>query len=350
MHVGGTYPLDHCGVGDYLSRLVVEMATDASTRVAVVCGNPAPLSGGEGIDYFPTDGLLDAARVREAVEEWQPDVVHVQYPTARAISSRIPLALRRAGICTVQTWHEYFEGNTQLSWKNLLGVDGLVYVRPDLWERLPGYVRLALSRIPRAHIPNASVIPVVRLPDLQRVLVRDAVSRGRELVTFFGFMHPNKGVDRLFEIADPARHHLLFIGALDPDYAYHRTLLAHARTPPWRDHVTFTGHIEPNEVGRLLTASDAVVFPFLEGVGDWNTSVDAALGSGSLVLATSATVQRITDAGDRNLVLLPCDQWRSLRSALQDRLSRRVEPRRTSGWPAIVQRHLDLYAKALKGR
>jgi hypothetical protein len=48
-----------------------------------------------------------------------------------------------------------------------------------------------------------------------------------------------------------------------------------------------TGFLAPEQAGRLLAAADAAVFPFLDGGGEWNSSIHGAAAQGTFVLATS---------------------------------------------------------------
>ena len=192
-------------------------------------------------------------------------------------------------------------------------LSGLLHVRPDLPGRLHPRIWRLLRGTPVRFIQGERTIPAVALPEAERREAKRRIAGESQLVTFFGFIHPNKGAHLMFEIADPARHHLLFIGELDPANDYQRRIAELAQSEPWQGRVTTPGYVEALEAGRLLAISDAVVFPFPGGAGVWSSSMSAALAAGPLVIATS-TDQSGYDAS-RNLCLVaPGDAGRRVRA------------------------------------
>lgn len=349
LFISGSFVPDRCGVADYLWHLVEEMASCADMEIAVLSACQSPDGCSRHVRHFKGQDLVTIGDVARAVREFKPDIVHIQYPTSRAVSRLIPLFVRRVlQTPVVQTWHEHFEECNQLGWRNLLGLDGVVYVREDLLWRLPAWLQ-RIVRNKSVHIPNASTIPAMRLTNEQRATLRNGICGDRQLVTFFGFANPNKGVDRLFQIADPDRHHLLLICDLDPSTAYHRQVQSLASSEPWRGHVTIMGYLPPAEVGRLLAGSDAIAFPFATGIGNWNTSVQAALASGSFVIGTSSNETCPGYDERKNLSLVPCGDWKAFRSRLLAGLGRRREPDSSNGWSAITRAHKEFYARLQVG-
>ncbi len=349
LFISGSFLPDRCGVADYLWHLVEEMASCADMQVAVLSSCPNPAGCSNSVRHFSEHDPVTTGGVAQAVREFKPDIVHIQYPTCRAISRDIPLYVRRVlRTVVVQTWHEHYDDCNQLGWRNLLGLDGVVHVREDLPRRLPVWLRLMLRRT-SIYIPNASTIPAPRMTGEQRSTIRRGIAGDRQLVSFFGFADPNKGIDRLFELADPDRHHLLLICDLDQSTDYHRRVRRLALAEPWHDHVTITGFLPPAEVGRLLAASDAIAFPFVTGIGSWNTSVQAALASGSFVIGTSDDKSRLGYDSSKNLALVPCGDWQAFRAGMAAGLGRRREPDLANGWAAIVSAHKEFYAKLKAG-
>jgi glycosyltransferase involved in cell wall biosynthesis len=349
LFISGSFLPDRCGVADYLWHLVQELAACTDTEVAVLSSCPNPACCAHPVRHFKGRNIVSIKDAAKAVWAFRPDIVHIQYPASRAISRYIPLFVRRVLRTPVaQTWHEHYTECSQLRWSNVLGLDGVVYVREDLPQRLPTWLHRMVKH-KATHVPNASTIPSIRMTNEQRSAIKNGICGGRRLVTFFGFANPNKGVDELFRIADPDRHHLLLICDLDQRTEYHRRLLSLAQSESWRGHVTMTGFLPPAEVGRLLAVSDAIVFPFPAGIGDWNTSVQAALASGSFVIGTSDNYTRLGYDNSRNLALAPCGDWQAIRAELLAGLGRRQEPDSSNGWSAIANAHRELYTRLQVG-
>jgi glycosyltransferase involved in cell wall biosynthesis len=287
-----------------------------------------------------------------SIRAWRPDVVHVQFPTrgyGRSLAPHaLPFLLERSGVPAVQTWHEPLSRLGRVRYLlNLLGRGPLVSVDQDNLRRLPAFYTRALVGREVLVIPIASNLPTVRLSALEREEVRARYGVGaRRLLTFFGFVEPAKGVEDLFEAADPGRDFLAVAGAHDPESPYVRRLQDLTRSGLWRGASAFLGFLEPHDAARLLAASDAAVYPFREGAAARNGSVLAALAQGTPVVTTS--LGRSGLEGRAGVVTVAPRDVAALRSALET-----APPRpRPSGedWSGVAGAHLDLYRRLLGAR
>jgi glycosyltransferase involved in cell wall biosynthesis len=347
-----------CGVGDYTARLAGALAAQSGVRVTVVTS-----SGPEGtpaVDKVAVLRQMAAWRLGDLRTLWAtarafgPDVVHVQYPTqgygAVTGLSVLPCAVRtllRRPV--VETFHEYvprgFSRIVGCMYAMALFASALVVVRPEYRKRMPKPMDWLLGARPFRFIPNASAIPAISLGPGERAAIRQSiVGADRPIVAHFGFVFPHKGVARLFEIADPQRHHLLLIGDLSPTDPYHAQVLALAEGPEWKGRVTITGFVDPECAARLLAASDAAVFPFVDGGGIWNSSLHAASDQGTFVLTTSGE-RRGYDA-EANVYHAAPDDIDDMRKGLLSYLGSRRPPAIAAAeaeWTRIAQAHVALY-------
>jgi glycosyltransferase involved in cell wall biosynthesis len=200
-------------------------------------------------------------------------------------------------------------------------------------------------------IPNASSIPLIRLTGEERAVVRSEIGvHIGEMIVYFGFASPAKGIESLFEIADPQRHRLVLICDLSAEDTYQASILDLASRGDWTGKVTVTGFLPPEHAARLLAAADAAVFPFLNGGGEWNSSIHGAAAQGTFVLATSLD-RRGYDAVNNIYSAAPGDIG-NMRQALREHLGRRRPPPADSPeaeWDSIAEAHLELY-RTLLGR
>ena len=343
-----------CGVGDYTALLAGALSRLPGVVVGVATGTgareqPADLS----FDVLPiteTWSFREAPRIFRAIRRWQPDLVHVQYPSQGYGSSYlpwlIPAVLSLWGILVVQTWHEYYpKGCGRRNLLNALTPGGLVVVRPRYLEQMPAWYRRLVSAKHFRLIPNATAMPTVALSLDQRRTVRDRLRVGaRSLVVYFGFAYPAKGVDLLFDIANPEDDHLVLVGHLTPEDPYHALVLDRLQGAPWKGHAHSTGFVDEHEAATVLAAADAVVLPFTEGGGIWNSSVHAAANQGVFVLTTS-TEQRGYDANEHIYYAAP-GNLEEMRSALRQyrglRRASRPDSRATE-WQRIARAHAEVY-------
>lgn len=354
--VTGSYPPMKCGVGDYTRRLAEALGNQEGVTLAVLTDISAGSStAGKGFTLFPAVNgwtLPCAAPILWTMLRWKPDLVHIQFPTqgyqGRFLSYQLPMMARAAGFPVVQTWHEYIPVGSVTVFVSALLTRGFVVVRPDFEANSSPWFRWIFRHKPFRFIPNAPAIPVVPMTEEQRRSVHLGMApKAEHLVAYFGFVSRAKGVDMLFDIADPASDHVVLVCDLSPSDPCHAEILKRTRSEPWKGKVTITGFLPPGEVARILAASDAVVFPFREGGGEWNTSFQGAVAQGTFVLTTSR--ERRGFEADLNTYFAAPGEIGEMRDALARHKRRRVSPRdSTAAWKSIALEHARFY-RALLG-
>lgn len=351
--ISGSFPPMKCGVGDYTALLAKALARHKGAAVAILTDFAASVTvPNQEFEVFPIARgwkISDAARIISTVRLWHPDVVHIQYP-GQAYGRRIlpwllPTLFQLMNVPVVQTWHEYYPRGSRRNLPNAILPGGLVVVRPNYTAIMPSWYRWLIRRKCLRYIPNASTIPSVRLTDTERssIHARYAPTPGY-LVAFFGFVYPSKGVEFLFEIADPATHRLVLICDLDSGDPYHKVILDHIRRQPWEGKVSITGFLPAEEAARLLGAADAVVFPFRDGGGTWNTSVYGALAQGTFVLTTSR--DELGYVSSENIYYARPGDVADMRRALSSYIGQKKAQKDTSrysNWGSIADAHSRLY-------
>lgn len=332
-------------MGDYNRRLAHQLAARPRVEVAVLTATRDAVQEPAGpLLMHAADGSIRFSDLRRAVRGFRPDLVHVQHPSRRLTYPLVTFMTRWIlGVPVVETWHEHVIRWHWTDWLRVPALRGLVHVRPDLIEHLHPRIRCLLRGTPVRFIAGERTIPTAVLSDDARQAAKRQISGGAPLVAFFGFFHPNKGVHLLFDVADPARHHLLLIGDLEAGDAYQQEVAALANSPAWRGRATIAGFVDAVEAGRLLAVADAAVFPFPGGIGPWNSSVNSAIASGSLVIATTRDAGRIGYDAVRNLYLAAPGDVAAMRAALERHLGSRRPPDVTDNWEQIAELHERFY-------
>lgn len=353
--VTGAYPPDKCGVGDYTFHLANALAERQDIEVGVLTnsGSATPLDSSRVTVFctMPSWSIGNIFKAKRIVAEFRPDMVHIQYPTQGyngMLPKCLPLFVRLLGVPVVQTWHEHYAECKQISWLNLLACSALIYVRPDLPQKLPAWVSAWLGKAPVVYVPNASTIPVASLNEGQAQHIKQDLSGGRPVICYFGFVNPNKGVERLFEIADPAKHHLVLICDLSDEYPYQANILRIANQAPWAGRVTVTGFQSAQRVGEILAVADAVIFPFPGGAGEWNTSLKAAELAGAFTIATTRDVSLLGYHEKQNIYFAGCERISDMRDALNRYIGIRRGSVSVDSWRTIAMTHEQLYQTICK--
>lgn len=351
--VTGSLPPMKCGIGDYTEFLAEALATREGITVAVLTDVQAAVGGiHRRFEVFPVvDGwtFSDIPRIVRTILNWHPDIVHFQYPTQgygnKIFPWLLPPIIGLLNVFIVQTWHEYYPLKGLITVPNAMCPGGLIVVRPEYKNRMPAWFRWLIRNKVFRFIPNASTIPVVQLTDAERAEIRShLLEESKLLIIYFGFVYPAKGVEFLFEIADPKQHHLVLICELNPSDSYHTLILNHIRNKPWERNVTIMGFLSAEEVGRLLASADAVVFPFRDGGGSWNTSVHAAVEQGTFVLITSREHHGY-DPKENIYYACPGDieEMRKALHTYSGRMRKRTSTAPALAWDAIADSHIQLY-------
>jgi glycosyltransferase involved in cell wall biosynthesis len=353
--VTGAYPPVKCGVGDYTCHLAEALAEISDVEVGVVttgASEEPTLASKVCVFRVVFDWRLrNFPQIKWALSQFCPDVVHIQYPTQGYngwIPKFLPVLIRLMGIPVVQTWHEHFSDCRAIGGLNLLGCDALIYVRPDLPNNLPAWVSRWLGKTPLVYVPNTSTIPNVSLSSEHAMAIKQELSGGKPIVCYFGFANPNKGIERVFEIADSKSHHLVLICDLNENHPYQANILKRTSSGPWAGKVTVTGFQPATNVGQFLAVADAVLFPFLDGAGEWNTSLKAAEAAGVFTIATTKDSSVLGYHEKRNIYFASCDDMPGMQVALKRYLGRRVESRLGNEWGRIATEHERIYRSLCK--
>lgn len=356
--LSGSYPPMRCGVGSYVASLAGALGRLDDTEVAVITDRRARgAASSSGVEVFPIAQGWEASDLRPiltTIRHWGPDVLHLQYPTLgyadRFLPWVLPLVFRVLRIPVVQTWHEHLPMGTLLRSLALTLAPGpLIVVRPNYAATLPPWARLLVRPQRLQFIPNASSIPRVELSDAEkRDIRRHLNSSAKYFVAYFGFMYPNKSVELLFDVLDPEQDHLVLIGQANQDHPSQREVRERARRDPWRGKVTVTDFLPDGEVARLLASVDAVLLPFRDGGGPWNTSLQAAAVQGTFVLTTSR--ERHGYDPSLNIYFSKPGDIAEMRSALRRYIGcRDASPLmdRYASWESIAQAHKRSYRELL---
>jgi glycosyltransferase involved in cell wall biosynthesis len=350
--VTGSYPPMRCGVGDYTAGLARALRDSGKVRVAVLIGErDGEEDAGIEMIRIRAWSLWNALGTLRAVAKWKPDVAHLQFPTQGYRSGWLPwilpLLLLLARIRVVQTWHEIMPMGKR-SFPLCFSPGAIVVVRPNYFESTAGWCRRLLANRRIVFIPSASSIPRARLAETERAELHAKLAAGQDrVVSYFGFAYPHKGMEALFEIADPKRDRLVLICVLQESDRYHRLILDKSRDVPWDGKVSVTGVLPAEEIASVLSASDAVVLPFTGGGGDWNSSLQAAAAQGVFLVTTSSTEEGY-DA-KRNVHYCPPGDISCMRAALDSRIGHRVESADEANreWARIAEAHLRVYGELL---
>ncbi len=334
-----------CGVGDYVGRLTLALRDGGLDVTALATRDPA-VSPIEGVSVSCVTArwrLRDLPVILRAVVASRPDVVHVQYPTVGYRHGLAPLLLLpllrvlRPRVRTVATLHEFRHLHplnrayisVTVPWAHAL-------VTPDRGQ-LAGLALVPRSRI--VEIPLTSNIEPAAPPD--------RVGRSELIVGTWGFLRPDKGIDRLIDAfpdvaaAHPAR--LVIAGDPGPDEAYATEIRARAAASPVADWISFTGRLPEAELSATLAGFDVCALPYVDGLETNRGTYATARAHGLPIVTTTTGEPRVDDAA--NTAFVRAGDRSALAEAILAAAGRPRGPVDTvaTAWRAIGAAHRDLY-------
>jgi glycosyltransferase involved in cell wall biosynthesis len=344
--VSGSFPPMRCGVGDYTSMLADALGRRAGVDVAVLTSKgaspPRPDAPYQFLDVEEGWRFSDIPDTVRVVRGWSPDVVHFQYPAKGygPLQWVLPSLFRGMGypVCVTRL-------SGALNLPNIVAARGIAVTREDYSSLIPPSYAWAMRRKYVKHIPIGASFPTCVIGEAERESVRNRFApHPFSLVSYFGFVSPNKGVDDMFRIADPEFHHIVLLCELDSADPLQAGILALATTPPWKGRVSVTGFLPADEVARILACSDSVLLPFRNGSSLGNSTLHAAVAQGTFTLTTSLT-RRGYDPSLNAYFAAPGD-IRDLSAALLRYSGKRV-PRSSDfverEWDRIAEDHERFY-------
>ncbi|MFR9802294.1 glycosyltransferase [Pseudonocardia sp. RS010] len=298
MAQGGADPARD-GVADYTAHLVEELRrTGEQVEPVRVVGSPA--------------GVARAARRIRALG---PELVHVQFaPSAFGFSPWPGLLPDLVGAPVVTTVHEYGwwaapswvpdrvwrplerRGIDRETWRLVPRSAAVLTTNAGHEETLRERMRIAPVLAPLA--PNVADLGPAPREETRRRL---GVPADAEVVAFFGFVHPVKGVRYLAEAAARLRAegrdrlHVLVVGGFtslalpeDEAQAFRTELLGQIAAAGVAAHLTVTGHLPEKEVSAALHAADLAAFPLTAGVTTKSGALLSAFAHGLPTVVTRA--------------------------------------------------------------
>ncbi len=401
--VAGSYSPERCGVAHYTARL--RGALDECGVSSIVLTTREAALGSEDPRVKGVVGgweMRDLPALVRAVRRERPDVIHVQhaagtYGFKRAVFFLPPL-LSAAGCRAplVTTVHEY----GWWEWEPRGVPPGVVEAlktwgqRRGVWDREDGFLLTGSNALLTTNthaeaaiadrlpwlVPRLRRVPLVANVDITPVTPEAARDEARsrygwpldaEVISYFGFLHPVKGIETLLEahkrvLQSQPRTRLLLIGgveslALGDEATWYWNKLHALITELGLDGtVAMTGYLPEEDASRLLSGTDIGVLPFNEGVTLKSGTLLTMLAHGLPVIATRPDPPEPDLVDGRIVRLVERRDATGLASTLSELLvdarqrkrlgeAGRVYTRDLS-WPTIAERHLEVYQAVLEER
>ncbi|MBU1754434.1 hypothetical protein KKG56_11400 [bacterium] len=346
-----------CGVGDYTALLIKKISSFTNIKVGLITNIiDQHLNEDYNFEIFPIVknwNMLDIFDIQKTIKSWNPDLVHIQYP-AKGYGKKIavnflPMMLQLKKIPVIQTWHEPF------SWKgcfrylpNIFAHGPVIVVEQNYIDLIPFWFRWVVKFKQLQFIPVASNILPVVIDMIELTALRSKFDGlTHNIIAYFGFASPAKGIEYIFQIADPVLDRIVLICELSSSNSYHRCILNIINQEPWLGKVFVTGFLNAKDVGSILSSADVVIFPFVKGVNQRNTSFLAAKVQGSFILTTSKNQYGYNI--EENVYYSRPKDIMDMKKSLRLYSGKHILPQldHSYNWDYIADKHLSIYRNLL---
>lgn len=328
-----SYPPVACGVGDYTAQLEQHlMSLDVKVKVFT----------------HENWAISHVKNIWTQIMAFEPDVIHIQYPTVSFGSSLAPQIIAAAAWCrripVVVTIHEFSQAHILRKLAILpFGLFSKAFIFTTQFE-LECYRKWSpITPRQTAIIPIGSSIPF--LPEGE-------VKRDKDSAVYFGLIRPNKGLEDFIELArlsaqQQKQFKFHIIGSPQvQSQDYYENL---RRDTVSLSNIQWHTGLTPDAIADILTQSEYTYLPFPDGASERRSSLLAALGNGTVVLTTMGDQ---TPSHFKDMVVFvnnpqqamnqlgalrnDLDKCRQIRSTIYDMMKR-------YSWDGIAQSHMAVY-------
>lgn len=291
----GAFPNMKCGVGDYTSKLADEMGKNGN-EVSIITSSKASNFYSNNIKVYNIINEWNFRNLKlilRQLKEINPDVVNIQYPNGEykknLMINFLPFFIKKSIKCIlIETVHEYSIFTILGKIRNFISfikADEIIVVE----EEYINEIKKLNKRKKIVFIPIASNIK-------QSMITEEGISKTKnelavgdcKLISYFGFAIQSKGIeDLLYAIKEIPEAKLLFLGELNKQDEYQRSLINLIKELKIEERVIITGFLNEEMVADYLKSSDVCVLPFKNGVSKRNGSFLAAYNQNIPIVTTT---------------------------------------------------------------
>lgn len=329
--VTGSYPPDVCGVGDYTSRLVASLER-LGADVQVLTGQRWSLFG--------------MSAVLKKIASYQPEIVHLQYPTFGFGYHLGPQALATIRP-TVVTIHEATQAHI-LRRLSLYGFSVRTQRAVFTTEVERAYaIRWCPWIADRSVvIPIGSNIPISVMQ----------LNEKSDVVGYFGLIRPQKGLEDVLKLGALLRssNSDLRIRIIGKTFVGLESYYAKLRRESSDLPIEWFINADDTEVAKLIGSCKFAYLPFPDGASERRSSLIAMMEAGSCIVTTDGKQTANFMKSSMRFATGPEEAFQTINGMRKNlELCRRLQEdtRKAAArfsWNHIAKTHVDLYHKILE--
>lgn len=376
--ISGAYPLCRDGIGDYTARLIDSFDKD-NLEISLITSDEEPIR--KYIEENSIKGVFPIIKrwnifaviaILNFIAKEKFDIIHLQFPSSRYkktfslcfLPLLIRLFFRKKTVLTLHEFSISYPINRLRQIFLILGSSSVV-VTDNNEARYPVLSFISGKR-KICVIPIGSNIDACKCDSKEKeaFLEKTGLSGQSKIIAFFGFIHPNKGLECLLRATRKAADEgvsvqLFIVSQLDfVNNAYHDKIKRLIDSLKLDKLVFVTGYLPLQEVSRFLSFSDVCVLPFTDGATLRRGTLMAALCHGKAIISTKSNRYVPPQLIDKeNIFLIPVNDVEKLKEAIKFLCAdNKIRSKIAEGasrlskdfsWDKISQMHRELYQKVM---
>jgi len=358
-----SYPTEGCGISKYTEQLIKQLKN-----------NQVSLTSRRVFFYKEKLKLFPWLNFFQEILSINPDVVHIQY-TPTICGYFLPFFLILLWICgvkTIVTSHE--KPSTYLKYFNVVTApffilyEKCIYSLPDRilvhsYEHKNELINKYKLREKKIKIIPYGISNPQEVDNSQIEQLKKKYKLGnKDIITFFGFIRPNKGIEYLIssfsKVLKKCCLILIIAGSVPEIWLGYLEKLKHLiKRLRIEEYVRFTGFINENEVGSIFAISKIIVLPYIQ-ITQSGVLYQAISFTRPIIVSDVSGISEIVKKNNLGLVVPPKDVI-ALKNAILEILKNskkfnkyiknQERVRKLYSWNNVAHLHKKIYKATKKG-
>jgi glycosyltransferase involved in cell wall biosynthesis len=336
------YPPQRCGIGNYTSFLLDHLIKNKCEVKIITSGHQRKKKNIYSL--IKKNIFLDIIKIINFVNKFNPEIVHFQYAPTSFKNNFLVLFLTYFFYLQKKkilfSWHEFFSKSTLIYCILLLVIKPVIIVVRNNFKRKLNFLAKLLK--PKIIYIKSSVTLNFDSISKKKISKNNFMKKKfKRLFIFFGFLYPHKNIEIITKIINLKKDFVIISTHIDKNNIYHNKVVKHLKQKKFVKNFKIK-YLNDANLSKVLKLSDAIILPFKDATGDWNTTINNAISSKSFVLTSSKKFNGYYK--EKNIYYSKFNNIDDMKNALNKYSSKKNKYFvKTNTWDEIANKHIKVY-------
>jgi len=336
------YPPQRCGIGNYTSFLLEHLIKNKREVKIITSGQRKK---NNNIHNFITNSnLSDIFNIITFLKKWSPEIIHFQYASLSFKNNLFIVILSYIFFFQKKkilfTWHEFFSRRNYVYYFLFLIIKpNVIVVRNNFKKKLNFIAKIFSPKL--IYIPNSVTLNFSRIYSKKILKNKFYPKKYKRLFIFYGFLYPHKNVEIITKIINFNTDFVIISANIDKNNIYHNKVVKYFRKKEFAQNFKIQ-YLNDTIIANALQLADAIILPFNEETGTWNTTINNAIASKSFTLTTSGVKRKYYKKD--NIYYSKFNDIEEMKSALNKYSGKKNKSDiQYNKWDQITKKHIKIY-------